>query len=185
MNEPEAPSEQLITEAHEIKIFSLAKLGEVLDRAIDHGGGRPRKNGPAKEPFSGKTTLADIGISKKESSAAQNLSRMAREKPDAFKAVLRREKTPQEVHREERKRKAHAEVKAAELEKSEPPKGVVFGGSGDWPPSGGRGWRPVSFAPAIVSFRGRPIKAGTGGRRQKARQAVRGQPAGLDKHVTP
>lgn len=110
-------SKHLVAEAHEIEIDSLAGLGRILKREPRATGGQPYHPTRSTKEQVGKAlvpTRADLGITRKQSMQAQRLDDIRVEKPAEFEAVRRGEKTPQQIHREERKAKAHAEVKAAE-----------------------------------------------------------------------
>jgi hypothetical protein len=71
--------EEVIGYAHTIKIRALARLGELL-KQIEKAtggthGGRPTKLGSKREPSSwAPPTLADLGVSKKVASVAQQLA---------------------------------------------------------------------------------------------------------------
>jgi hypothetical protein len=49
------------------------RMGELLENAIPHNGGRPRENGTDPIPFPKR--LKEIGVSKVESSNAQQIPR--------------------------------------------------------------------------------------------------------------
>lgn len=111
-------SKDLIRDAHEIEVDSLTLLGDCLRRAPKNTGtagmGRPVKGNSKRElPKDAPPTRAELGVSLKESMYASRLSELKEKKPKDHAAVRRGEKTVQQVHPEERKRKVHAEVKGA------------------------------------------------------------------------
>ena len=73
-------SQEAIGYATAIKVDAMTLLGEMLKAAPKNGGGRPvkEKTGPRVEPVS---TLADLNITKKESSAAQALAGLKAKAP--------------------------------------------------------------------------------------------------------
>jgi len=58
-------------EAAEIKVRAERRIGELLEKQLNHDGGRPRKN-PDRE--SGFTKLADVGVSYKQSERFQAIA---------------------------------------------------------------------------------------------------------------
>jgi hypothetical protein len=76
-------SQEAIDYAHAVKIDALALLGEFLShspkaKGCEHGG-RRKIDGTRKEPSNVTPTLAASGISKKVSSEAQSLAKIAAE----------------------------------------------------------------------------------------------------------
>ena len=87
-----------IAYAHTIKIRALAKLGKLLSSLPRAKGGRPCQE-TSDEPEHVRTTLADIGVSRKLSSIAQQL---AAQPPEIREAIAQRETTIAQVRREQR-----------------------------------------------------------------------------------
>lgn len=88
--------EDVIGYAHTIKIRALGRLGELLHVIDKHEGGRPRKTGTDAEPVF-KPTLADLDVSKKVASIAQQLAALPLETREA---IAQRETTVAKVRRE-------------------------------------------------------------------------------------
>jgi N6-adenosine-specific RNA methylase IME4 len=118
-------SQEAIDYAHEIKTEALALLGEFLEEEKKAGrmakGTRGQMRGRdvsgntlLVSPEKKQVTLADRGITLKESSEAKLVARVKREKPAEYDAIKRNKTTCSKIHREERKQKAHEEVKEAE-----------------------------------------------------------------------
>ena len=84
--------------AHEIKIHALGRLGELLDAIPKATGGQPyQSTGTTKGPV--EPTLADLGISKKESAVAHALANLPKK---TRAAIAKRETTLAQVRREQR-----------------------------------------------------------------------------------
>lgn len=79
-------SEEAIQYATGVKIDAMTLMGEFLREAPKNEGGRPAKTSSQKEPVY-TATLADIGISKKESSDAQALADMKEAEPELHEQV--------------------------------------------------------------------------------------------------
>jgi len=89
--------EEAIGFAHRVKTDALARLGELLADMPKNVGAVPGKTGTKGVPVLDPTpTLADLGISKKVSSVAQQLAALP---PDLREAVAGREKSLTEVRR--------------------------------------------------------------------------------------
>jgi len=93
-----------IAYAHTIKIRALAKLGELLSslekaKGAAAGGTKTGPRGTYTSPRDSVSTLADLGISKKLSSIAQQL---ASQPPEIREAIAQRETTIAQVRREQR-----------------------------------------------------------------------------------
>lgn len=96
--------ETVISYAHTIKIRALARLGELLRGLEKHPGGAGRrkgggrKRGSKREPLFGTPpTLAELGVSKKAASIAQQLASLPH---DTREAIAQRETTIPEVRRQ-------------------------------------------------------------------------------------
>jgi N6-adenosine-specific RNA methylase IME4 len=105
--------EEAIGHAHAVKMRALARLGELLKDLPKakgaRGQGRPAKGGTRSEPPKTTPTLAEMGVSKKVASVAQQLADL----PDATReAIAQRETTIAQVRR---KVKAAAIREAASL----------------------------------------------------------------------
>jgi len=100
----------------EILLEAEGKLGEILDKNLNHKGGRPKKNpSPKKGFFPDGTRLPDIGITWKHSHIAQKISK----NPDVVEEVKveAREKgkiaTSQEVYKRIKEKEVLEERKKA------------------------------------------------------------------------
>ena len=92
--------EDVIAFAHTLKTRALARLGELLQQIEKASGGRPKKTSADTEPvLAGPPTLADLGISKKVASVAQQLAALPAETREA---IAQRETTIAKVRRETR-----------------------------------------------------------------------------------
>ena len=93
--------------AHKIVVDAETLLGEFLEKAPKNIGtaglGRPTLGGTKKEPPKDVPTLAEVGLTKKESAEAQLLSKVAKERPKDHEAIREGEKTIHEVKREIKK----------------------------------------------------------------------------------
>ncbi len=107
--------EESIQYAHEIKTDAEALLGEFLSAADDTRGGDHTSKDWQSKSSREEPLLADLGLSKKESSEAQLLARLKASDPEKFEAVRTRQKSKSEVRREVRR--------AAVLEKVQLPSG--------------------------------------------------------------
>lgn len=143
-------SEDAISYAHEVKIDAQALLGEFLIKEKEAGRmakgsrgtmrGRDASGTYTRSAPEKQTKLSDRGISFRDSVQSQKLAKLRKEKPKEFEAVKRGEKTYKDVHREGRKQKAHAAVKAEEKLKgkyrviyADPPWKYGDGGYGSGP----------------------------------------------------
>jgi hypothetical protein len=99
-------SKEAIDHAHAIMVDAMTLLGEFLKVMPKAPPGRPSKNGSHKEPISKPPTLAEVGVSKKESSDAQILATVHRTKPELHAQVrtgrLKLSQARQVVRREEK-----------------------------------------------------------------------------------
>lgn len=128
-------SEEAIAYAHEICIEAKALLGEFLKTAPKNEGaaGRPGPGrGKNAVPISNRVldatpTLADIGITKKESAEAQFIAEVKEKSPDTFTAIKQGEKTLTEAKRiaREEKREARREENREKVAKVEAPDRLV------------------------------------------------------------
>jgi phage N-6-adenine-methyltransferase len=84
-------SQESIDYAHGVKVDAMTLLGQFLEhQPMSNGGDRAGKKplgGSRKEPANPKPTLAENGISKKESSLSQKLFKMSKEQPDKHQAI--------------------------------------------------------------------------------------------------
>ncbi len=88
-------SQESIDYAHGVKVDAMTLLGEFLERTPKNiGANGSRFTGDKREPVKDKTpTLADNGISKKESSLSQKLFKLSKSEPERH-AMIRDAKTP-------------------------------------------------------------------------------------------
>jgi len=94
--------QEAIDYAHSIHIDAMRLLGGFLKTEPKATGGQPyqKATGTQREPVEPATpTLAELGLSKKESSAAQLLDTIAAEQPEEFAAIRSGDKTVTEVRR--------------------------------------------------------------------------------------
>lgn len=93
--------EEVIGQAHTIKVRALARLGELLQglekASGGQKGGRKRIDGSRSEPSNTPPTLADMGVSKKVAAVAQQLASLP---ADTREAIAQRETTVAKVRRE-------------------------------------------------------------------------------------
>jgi N6-adenosine-specific RNA methylase IME4 len=95
-------SEDVIVQAHTLKIVALAKLGELLEQTPkatggDRTGRRSTLGGTRAVPPNSPLTLAEMGIDKKTSSLSRKLSALS---DTDLAAVAERQKTLAQVQRE-------------------------------------------------------------------------------------
>lgn len=101
-------SEEAIAYAHEIRIEAMTLLGEFLKAAPKNKGAKGSVvTGSRREPVKDATpTLADSGITKKDSAAAQFLSDLHDKAPEKHRAIKQGTKSLTEVKREVRRESA-------------------------------------------------------------------------------
>lgn len=109
-------SEEAIAYAHEIRIEAMALLGEFLKAAPKADGGHAQRTRYSKGTES-PPTLAEIGLTKKESATAQFVAEVKETLPDTFNAIKQGEKTFTEVKRDikESKREARRQENRAKV----------------------------------------------------------------------
>lgn len=112
---------EVISNANFYALMAERKLGELLEATERNKGtagkGRPKKGGDHSEPPKDDApTLSDLGISKKESSKAQEVAALPDEE---FQAVLSGKKTRKAATKEAKKKKAATKMKAAQEKVSE------------------------------------------------------------------
>jgi hypothetical protein len=96
-------SEETIKYAEEIRIDAMTLLGEFLKKpgAKNKGANGSRVTGNRQEPVRDATpTLADLGISKKESSTAQTLADIKEQAPELHEQVRAKKVTVAQATRE-------------------------------------------------------------------------------------
>jgi N6-adenosine-specific RNA methylase IME4 len=117
-------SDEVIGYAHEIKIEAQRLLGEFLEQQPKNTGtrsqlkGRDSSGGSQVEPPENTTpTLASAGLTKKESSQAQFVAKIATESPEDFEAIKEGKKTVTQVKRtlKEEKREQQRQANAAKV----------------------------------------------------------------------
>jgi hypothetical protein len=104
--------------AHAIKVDAMTLMGELLketEKATGgERGGRAAKDGSRKEPSFAAPTLAEVGISKKESMQAQALATIRDEEPELFEEVRAGKVTVEKARKKVAKAKpAQAKSKGA------------------------------------------------------------------------
>ena len=99
-------SAEAISYAHEIMIEAERLLGEFLKRTKRAKGGQPYQKSTSTnvEPVEPPETLAEIGISKKESSTAQFVATLAEEIPELYEQVKSGKTTTSKAKKETNKR---------------------------------------------------------------------------------
>lgn len=92
-------SEEAIAHAHSIKIEATRLLGDFLrTQPKNKGANGSLVTGPKREPVKDLTpTLSDVGITKKESSNAQLVSKIAEAEPETYSELLNGQTTICEV----------------------------------------------------------------------------------------
>jgi hypothetical protein len=110
--------EGLEIEAHEIVIDALAGLGDVLKRepkatGAAGGGVKNKSRGSYVELRDNNPTLADLGVTKRESMQAQRLARIRDEKPEVFRAIRKSETTANKAIAEEQRQIRHEKTTAS------------------------------------------------------------------------
>ena len=118
-------SEEAIASATAIKIEAMALMGEMLKTAEKNtgtaGAGRPKLGGSQKEPpKDAPPTLADSGITKKESMHAQALAKVKESNPELYEKVRTGKASVAAAHVEARRQEKREELieKAEEVEES-------------------------------------------------------------------
>lgn len=114
-------SEEAIAYATAVKVDAMTLMGEFLKEAEKNTGaadgtpgpGRGKRGAEAEPRFSAPPTLADLGISKKESSAAQALAAIKEEAPDLHEAARTGTIPVSKAAEEHRRRKGKAAAKEA------------------------------------------------------------------------
>ncbi|HJZ58140.1 MAG TPA: hypothetical protein VKE74_24575 [Gemmataceae bacterium] len=74
--------EECVAYAREVVVDAMTLMGEMLKQTPKATAGRPPEIGSCREPISKPPTLADHGISKKESSEAQVLATVKETNPE-------------------------------------------------------------------------------------------------------
>jgi hypothetical protein len=97
--------EDAIQYAHTIKTDAMALLGGFLKVAPKNEGGRPAKTGCLEQPVSKPPTLAELGLTKEQSVAAQQIHVLRQEQPKVYEQLRTGATTIQQVKREEKEEK--------------------------------------------------------------------------------
>src|SRR5262249_2523198 len=97
--------EEAIQHATAIKVDAMTMMGEMLREAPKAPAGRPLKIGSQEEPISKPPTLAEVGISKKESSDAQYLADLKETDMKTHSEIRNGKKTVRQVRRAKPKEK--------------------------------------------------------------------------------
>jgi N6-adenosine-specific RNA methylase IME4 len=105
--------EDVIGYAHAIKVRALARLGELLQDLEKQAGARGRSGGGTRGSMKvpqvdAPPTLADLGITKKVSSVAQQLAAL---EPQTREAIAKREQTLSQARREKKAESVQHAVK--------------------------------------------------------------------------
>ena len=105
---------EAVANAHEIMVRAEAMMGEFL-QAMEKAGPQYSRGGGSKgskrEPLPNTPpTLADVGVTKRESSQAQKLAALKSKEPKKFEAVATGEKTKTQAIREARRAEVLADV---------------------------------------------------------------------------
>jgi len=120
---------EAIQYAHEIKVDAETLLGEFLETSDKNSGAKGSiVSGNKRVPLKDSApTLADLGLTKKESSEAQMLARVKREAPEQHAAVRSRKKSKVQVSRElrETKRESKRQENARKVEAATKPEDLA------------------------------------------------------------
>jgi N6-adenosine-specific RNA methylase IME4 len=114
--------QQAIDYAHGIRVEAQRRLGEFL-KAAEKNSGQLRR-GTRKGPRQPVPTLDDLGLSKKESAAAQKLADIAGVSKDEFEAIRTGEKTLSQVTRELRREEVKEELESIRVREAKALVGV-------------------------------------------------------------
>ncbi|MGA2465001.1 MAG: site-specific DNA-methyltransferase [Thermodesulfobacteriota bacterium] len=101
--------------AHMVVVDAMTLLGEFLERAPKNVGAKGSiVTGRTRRPVRDTTpTMAEVGLTKYESSEAQLLSKVAKERPEDHEAIRKGEKTVHETKKEMKKEEKEERRKAA------------------------------------------------------------------------